>query len=74
MNNFYDDARFFRYAENFVVQWGLKGDPQIDEMYQSGANIQDDGSKKSNTKGRITFATSGPNTRSTQVISSFHGQ
>jgi cyclophilin family peptidyl-prolyl cis-trans isomerase len=49
------------------VQWGLKGDPKIDEMYQTGANIKDDPSNKSNKRGRITFATSGPNSRSTQV-------
>mmetsp|Transcript_42551 Transcript_42551/g.85621 ORF Transcript_42551/g.85621 Transcript_42551/m.85621 type:complete len:225 (-) Transcript_42551:99-773(-) len=68
MNDFYDGARFFRYANDFVVQWGLKGTPQIDEMYENGANIPDDPKYKSNTKGRITFATSGPNTRSTQVF------
>mmetsp|Transcript_41774 Transcript_41774/g.65249 ORF Transcript_41774/g.65249 Transcript_41774/m.65249 type:complete len:251 (-) Transcript_41774:939-1691(-) len=68
MNDFYDGARFFRYADNFVVQWGLKGDPKIDQMYENGANINDDPKYKSNTRGRITFATSGPNTRSTQVF------
>jgi hypothetical protein len=49
------------------VQWGLKGDPKIDEMYQTGANIKDDPSNKSNKRGRITFATSGTDSRSTQV-------
>jgi hypothetical protein len=51
----------------FVVQWGLKGDPKIDELYQTGANIKDDPSNKSNKRGRITFATSGTDSRSTQV-------
>lgn len=41
---------------------------QIDEMYENGANIQDDQAKKSNSRGRLTFATSGTNTRSTQVF------
>jgi len=68
MNDFYDNARFFRYADNFVVQWGLKGEPHIDEMYENGANIKDDPAKKTNSAGRITFATSGPDTRSTQVF------
>jgi len=67
-NDFYDGARFFRYADNFVVQWGLKGAPNVDKMYMNGANIQDDPFKKSNTKGRVTFATSGTNTRSTQAF------
>jgi len=61
-------ARFFRYADNFVVQWGLRGDPQIDEMYQNGANIMDDPRNIGNSKGTVTFATSGQNTRSTQVF------
>eukprot|EP00283_Hemiselmis_rufescens_P015076 CAMPEP_0173437624 /NCGR_PEP_ID=MMETSP1357-20121228/18129_1 /TAXON_ID=77926 /ORGANISM="Hemiselmis rufescens, Strain PCC563" /LENGTH=247 /DNA_ID=CAMNT_0014402817 /DNA_START=1 /DNA_END=744 /DNA_ORIENTATION=- len=68
MNDFYDGGRFFRYADNFVVQWGLKGEPHIDEMYENGANINDDSPKKSNSAGRITFATSGTDTRSTQVF------
>lgn len=72
-NDFYDGARFFRYADNFVVQWGLKGAPHVDKMYMNGANINDDPFKKGNTKGRITFATSGPNTRSTQVFVNLAG-
>ena len=42
------------------VHAGLKGDPHVDKMFQSGANIQDDPFKKGNSKGRVTFATSGP--------------
>ena len=41
------------------VHAGLKGDPHVDKMFQSGANIQDDPFKKGNSKGRVTFATSG---------------
>jgi len=67
-NDFYDGARFFRYADNFVVQWGLKGTPHVDKMYMNNANIKDDPFKKGNSKGRITFATSGTDTRSTQVF------
>ena len=47
---------------------GLKGEPHVDKMFQNGANIPDDPFNKGNSKGRITFATSGPNTRSTQVF------
>mmetsp|Transcript_18541 Transcript_18541/g.43109 ORF Transcript_18541/g.43109 Transcript_18541/m.43109 type:complete len:185 (+) Transcript_18541:75-629(+) len=69
-NNFYDGARFFRYADNFVVQWGIRGTPSIDQMYQNGANVMDDPRRADigNTKGRVVFATSGANTRSTQVF------
>ncbi|KAJ1477502.1 hypothetical protein T484DRAFT_1759246 [Baffinella frigidus] len=70
-NNFYDGARFFRYADNFVVQWGIRGTPSIDQMYQNGANVMDDPRRADigNTKGRVVFATSGANTRSTQTSS-----
>jgi cyclophilin family peptidyl-prolyl cis-trans isomerase len=41
---------------------------EIDELYENGANIKDDPAKKSNKRGRVVFATSGPDTRSTQVF------
>jgi len=69
-NGFFDNCRFFRVVKNFMVQFGINGDPKIERVW-SGANIKDDPVKKSNLRGYITYATAGPNTRSTQVLINF---
>ena len=66
-SGFYDDCRFFRVVEKFMVQWGIHGNPGV-QINWAGARIKDDGVKQSNRRGYITFATAGPNTRTTQVF------
>jgi peptidyl-prolyl cis-trans isomerase A (cyclophilin A) len=69
-NGFYNDARFFRVISDFMVQFGINGNPQISKVWRD-ANIKDDPVKASNKRGMITFATAGPDTRTTQVIINF---
>lgn len=66
-NKFFDDASFFRVLSGFVVQFGLHADPQVSNVWRS-ASLKDDPVTQSNRPGYITFATAGPNTRTTQVF------
>ncbi|HEU4405267.1 MAG TPA: peptidylprolyl isomerase [Polyangiaceae bacterium] len=64
---FFDGVKFFRAVENFMVQFGISGDPRVNGAWYR-ASITDDPVKKSNKRGFVTFATSGPHSRSTQVF------
>jgi len=68
---YYDGDRFFRVVPNFMVQFGIHGDPKLNAVW-SEANIVDDPVTQSNKRGFVTFAKTGaPNSRSTQVFINF---
>jgi len=64
---FFNDTAFFRVVKGFVVQFGLNGDPGVNAKWKD-ATIPDDPVRTSNLRGYITFATAGPNTRTTQLF------
>jgi len=64
---FLDDAAFFRVIDGFMVQFGIHSSPQVSAKWQD-ANIPDDPASQSNKRGFITYATRGPNTRTTQLF------
>jgi len=69
-DGFYDGAEFFRVIrspEPFMAQFGINGDPKVTEKW-ANSNLQDDPVTQHNTRGMVSFATAGPNTRTTQLF------
>jgi len=66
-HHFYDQAAFFRVVPNFVAQFGISANPSVSSAWKH-TEIKDDPVTQSNKRGTITFATAGPNTRTTQLF------
>ncbi|MGH8065748.1 MAG: peptidylprolyl isomerase [Candidatus Entotheonellia bacterium] len=66
-NGFYDRTCFFRVISGFMAQFGIHGDPKISAAWRQ-ERIQDDPVKQSNTRGYLSYAMAGPNTRTTQLF------
>jgi peptidyl-prolyl cis-trans isomerase A (cyclophilin A) len=66
-HHFFDNASFFRVHPGFIVQFGISAYPPVSAAW-SNATIKDDPVKESNKMNSVTFATAGPNTRTTQLF------
>src|SRR5262245_10473268 len=67
-NGYYDGIRFFRAVPNFMVQFGIHGDPALNTAWRA-ARIGVDPVKQSKQRGYITYAMGGsPDTRTTHVF------
>ena len=64
---YFDNCPLYRNIPDFIVQWGIPANPA--EWTKWGANkIKDDPVKHSNTLGTLSFATSGPDARGSQIF------
>lgn len=69
-SGYFTDIAFFRVISGFMCQFGVHGDPAVSAKWRE-ASMPDDAVKGSNVRGAITFATAGPNTRTTQLFINF---
>jgi peptidyl-prolyl cis-trans isomerase A (cyclophilin A) len=66
-HGYFDGARFFRAVPNFVVQFGIAAEPVATAALRE-RRIPDDSVLRSNVRGTLSFASSGPNTRTSQLF------
>ena len=64
---FFQNIPFFRAIRGFMVQFGLHSRPAENQFWKQRP-IQDDPPNQSNMRGFVSFATAGPNTRTTQLF------
>jgi cyclophilin family peptidyl-prolyl cis-trans isomerase len=64
---YYNDVRFHRVIPRYIVQWGLNGDPAVNEAWLHAA-FEDDPKYGSNLRGTFAFARDTvPGTSNTQL-------
>jgi peptidyl-prolyl cis-trans isomerase A (cyclophilin A) len=66
-HHFFDNESFFRVLKGFVAQFGISAYPPVNAVWEK-ATVKDDPVIQSNKKYFLTFATAGPNTRTTQLF------
>ena len=64
---FFDGQSIFRVVENYVAQFGISNDFEVNKVWRKLA-IEDEPVQGSNAKGTISFARGGPKTRTTQMF------
>jgi len=66
-DGFYNQSALFRVVPGFVLQFGISGSSAQNEKWLHN-EIKDDPVVGSNTRGTISFATAGPDTRTSQLF------
>lgn len=67
-NHFYDGDVFFRVVPGFVVQFGISPYPAVSKAWQNATIPDDPPVGVPNNTTAVSFASAGPNTRTTQVF------
>lgn len=62
-----DDNAFFRVVPEFIVQFGVPGDPKANARWDSQPIVDDPPAEK-NRRGTIAFANKGPGSRTSQLF------
>merc|ERR1711871_255364 len=69
-SEFFKAVRFFRVIDGFMAQFGIHGKPSVAAEWRE-KKLKDDPVIKSNKRGFVSFATSGPDSRTTQMFINF---
>lgn len=67
-NHFYDGDIFFRVVPGFVVQFGISPYPAVSKAWQNATIPDDPPVGVPNNVSAVSFASAGPDTRTTQVF------
>lgn len=66
---YFKDVAFFRAVQDFMVQFGIHGDPTVNAVWRNAPIADDPPGKASNVRGNVTFAKTGrPDSRSVQLF------
>jgi peptidyl-prolyl cis-trans isomerase A (cyclophilin A) len=68
-NGFFTGVRFFRVMPNFMAQFGINGNPAVNDAWEKARLNDDPPNGKSNVRGIVTYGSTGqPNSRGTQLF------
>ena len=68
---YFDGNRFFRVVPNFMVQFGINGDPKLNAVWSEAEHRRRSGHAEQQARIRDVREDEAPNTRSTQVFINF---
>ena len=66
-SDFFTDVAIFRVQPEYVVQFGISDDPEVNDFWEEHP-LPDEPVKKSNTRGTVAYAREGPLSRTTQFF------
>ncbi|MFH1764884.1 MAG: peptidylprolyl isomerase, partial [Gemmatimonadota bacterium] len=64
---YYDGVTFHRVIDGFMAEFGIHGDPWVNAAWRQ-ATMPDEPLRKPNTRGRVSYSKSEPDTRTVQVF------
>ncbi|MFM2126075.1 MAG: hypothetical protein RL328_2526 [Acidobacteriota bacterium] len=67
MMDYFKDGRFFRVVTKFIAQFGVNADGKLHRKWRQYF-IPDDRKVQNNTRGTLSFAQNGPNSRATEIF------